>query len=292
MFAVALDTSNELAQALLTHYSFDLGGYSPSELIARWQNLYPLNWLHLAIIEALYQGRYKAISVQQILVLWQRRGQATFHFNVEFENLVCSRFPEIFTVRPNTSKRSRLKKNTNLRQQTYLSPVSAVENNSKSSIPNDTQINSRGEQNKQQQTEEIPSFLHLARRHRQPILENTNNKINSSQNQPITESNSTFIEKPISNLPDKSLSSSTVSQSTSAVATATYTTLETSNRVDSVSPVSTVLAEKQLSHIETDKINHPPIDQFIPENSDRSNSFTSKLKAISTHKVTDGENYE
>lgn len=286
MFAVALDTSNELAQALLTHYSFDLGGYSPSELIARWQNQYPLNWLHLAIIEALYQGRYKAISVQQILVLWQRREQATFHFNVEFENLVCSRFPEIFTVRPNTSKRSKVKKNTHLRQQTYLSPVSAVENHSTSSTTNDTQINRREEDKNQEQTKEIPSFLHIARRHRQAIVENTDNKINSSQNYPNTEFNSTFIEKPINNLPDKPLSSSIVSQSNSAVATATYTDLETANRV---SPASTVLAEKQLSHVETDKINHPPIDQFIPESSDRSNSFTSKLKAISTH--TDGDNY-
>jgi len=286
MFAVDLDTSNELAQALLTHYSFDLGGYSPSELIARWQNQYPINWLHLAIIEALYQGRYKAISVQQILVLWQRREQATFHFNVEFENLVCSRFPEIFTVRPNISTRSKLKHN-NQRQQTYLSPVYVVENNSKSSTNNDVQINSGEEQKKQEQTEEIPSFLHLARRHRQPILESADNKINSYRSNPHTESNSTFIEKPISNSTDKSLSSSAIGQSATAVATPTYTALASSNNV---APVSTMLAEKQLSHLETFKINHPPIDQFIPENCDRSNSFTSKLKAISTHKVTDGEN--
>ena len=83
-----------MAAALLVHYSFDLSGYSASELVNRWQSQYPIDWLHLAVIEALYQGRYKAISVQQILAFWQRRGQAIYHFNMEFERLICSKFPE------------------------------------------------------------------------------------------------------------------------------------------------------------------------------------------------------
>lgn len=87
----------DLAAALLIHYSFDLSGYSASELVNRWQTQYPVNWLHLAVIEALYQGRYKAFSVQQILTFWQRRGQAIFHFNMEFERLICSKFPESLT---------------------------------------------------------------------------------------------------------------------------------------------------------------------------------------------------
>ncbi|MBW4612010.1 MAG: hypothetical protein KME21_01760 [Desmonostoc vinosum HA7617-LM4] len=94
----ALDTAPELAIALLTHYSFDLSGYSANELVERWQTQYPINWLHLAVIEALYQGRYKGVSVQQILVFWQRRGQATYHFNMEFERLICSKFPESLTA--------------------------------------------------------------------------------------------------------------------------------------------------------------------------------------------------
>ncbi len=88
------DTTAELAVELLIHYSFDLSGYSASELMSRWQQRYPDSWVHLAVVEALYQGRYKAISVEQILALWQRRGQAYYHFNMEFERLVCSRFPQ------------------------------------------------------------------------------------------------------------------------------------------------------------------------------------------------------
>ncbi|MBW4635429.1 MAG: hypothetical protein KME30_27115 [Iphinoe sp. HA4291-MV1] len=95
-----MDTSADLAIALLIHYSFDLSGYSASELVDFWQKQYPGNWLHLAVIEALYQGRYKGISVQQILTCWQRRGQAICHFNMEFERLICSKFPKSLTALP------------------------------------------------------------------------------------------------------------------------------------------------------------------------------------------------
>ncbi|MGV0103706.1 hypothetical protein NSTCB13_02331 [Nostoc sp. DSM 114160] len=97
MLTTLPDTSANLAIALLINYSFDLGGYSANELVERWQTQYPLNWLHLAVIEALYQGRYKAVSVQQILVFWQRRDQATYHFNMEFERMICSKFPQNLT---------------------------------------------------------------------------------------------------------------------------------------------------------------------------------------------------
>lgn len=97
MLTTPAKTSAELATNLLIHYSFDLNGYSASELINCWQREYPSDWLHLAVIEALYQGRYKAISVQQILTFWQRRGQVSYHFNMEFERMICSKFPESLT---------------------------------------------------------------------------------------------------------------------------------------------------------------------------------------------------
>jgi hypothetical protein len=100
MFVPKEDTYIDLAIALLTHYSFDLGGYKAEELVMRWRNQFPSNWLHLAVVEALYQGRYKAVSAQQILTMWQRRGQPTFHFNMEFERLICSKFPESLTALP------------------------------------------------------------------------------------------------------------------------------------------------------------------------------------------------
>lgn len=120
-----------LAVSLLTHYSFDLGGYKANELIARWQVQFPLHWLHLAVVEALYQGRYKAISVEQILNIWLRREQASFHFNMEFERLICSKFPQILTAPTSTSQQLPVLPpvpQTNNYQNTYIQN-SRTENN-------------------------------------------------------------------------------------------------------------------------------------------------------------------
>jgi hypothetical protein len=81
---------------LLRYYSFDFDGRSPQTLLQQWADHFPIEWLRLAIIEALYQGRYKAISVEQILRIWQRRQQARPHFNFEFERLICGTLPRKF----------------------------------------------------------------------------------------------------------------------------------------------------------------------------------------------------
>ncbi|AKE66293.1 hypothetical protein MYAER_3965 [Microcystis aeruginosa NIES-2549] len=69
-------------------------GYKAQELIERWLPIYSLNWIRMAILEALYQGRYKVISVEEILKIWHRRGHPTFHFTGEFERLVCKNLPD------------------------------------------------------------------------------------------------------------------------------------------------------------------------------------------------------
>ncbi|MDX2097883.1 MAG: hypothetical protein SFW36_08910 [Leptolyngbyaceae cyanobacterium bins.59] len=51
-------------------------------------------WIRPAVIEALYQGRYKAISVTQLLTFWQRREQPLCHFSHEFERIICSALPK------------------------------------------------------------------------------------------------------------------------------------------------------------------------------------------------------
>jgi hypothetical protein len=81
--------------AILTRYGFELKGYTPLELIEQWLRLYPAKWVRLAVIEALYQGRYKAISVEHILSLWLRRGQPTFHFPYDFERLIFRVLPQL-----------------------------------------------------------------------------------------------------------------------------------------------------------------------------------------------------
>lgn len=74
---------------LLTSYSFEAEDYHPTEaVIAGWLAEFGPVWVSHAITEALYQGRYKVISIDQILKLWQRRGQPIRHFNREFESII------------------------------------------------------------------------------------------------------------------------------------------------------------------------------------------------------------
>jgi len=89
----AKDSEIAEAVALLVHYSFDLEGYTAEELVEQWRQTYPSNWLRLAVIEALYQGRYKGISVSQILAIWQRLSQARSHFTADFERLIVQSLP-------------------------------------------------------------------------------------------------------------------------------------------------------------------------------------------------------
>ncbi|MGB8702568.1 MAG: hypothetical protein WCD18_24405, partial [Thermosynechococcaceae cyanobacterium] len=83
---------------LLTYYSLDTDHYpqsSKSEVLDRWLQAYPEPWVRLALIESLYQGRYKTFSVEQLLALWNRRGQPVHHFSFEFAALVTHDVPRI-----------------------------------------------------------------------------------------------------------------------------------------------------------------------------------------------------
>lgn len=82
----------DLAVKLLKHYGFDLYDQTAEQLVTQLMSRYPSRWIRSAVIEALYQGRYKDVSVKQLLSLWQRRGQPLCHFNHEFERMVCTDF--------------------------------------------------------------------------------------------------------------------------------------------------------------------------------------------------------
>ena len=85
------DAAIDLA-TLLTRFSFDLNGSTAQQLVSYWLSRYPAYWVQFALLEALYQGRYKARSIEQILILWQRRGYPLYHFNHEFERVIRGRF--------------------------------------------------------------------------------------------------------------------------------------------------------------------------------------------------------
>jgi hypothetical protein len=237
MLTTAPNTSADLAATLLAHYSLDLNGYSISELIYQWQTDYPVNWLHLAVIEALYQGRYKAISVQQILSFWQRRGQVIYHFNMEFERLICSQFPESLTataapILSSAQKHSTIEQLTN----SHLSPP-LVEQNLRQSHNTPRQIAGTAEKTKWQGGDErniftSPSFKIEAEQSPRQLAAVASHKLISPES------------------------------------------LELSKKL----PIPTQISAPLPLNTNT---NNPPIGQFTPETSDCSESFTSKLKAIS-----------
>lgn len=85
-----------LAQALslIDSYDFDLKGKDTDKLLQSWLKLYQASWIKMATIEALYLGRYKAISIEQILNVWLRMGSPNPHFTYEFERLICRKLPK------------------------------------------------------------------------------------------------------------------------------------------------------------------------------------------------------
>lgn len=90
-------SSNSETFDLLTYYSFEADRFpqAPTKIkvLDGWLKTYPESWVRLALIESLYQGRYKVFCVEQLLTHWQRRGYPLCHFNHEFEDLVCHDVP-------------------------------------------------------------------------------------------------------------------------------------------------------------------------------------------------------
>lgn len=94
MTELTQDLSLAQARSLMDSYAFDLGRDNAEKLLEYWLDLYHANWIRLATIEALYLGRYKAISIEHILNVWLRIGTPNPHFTYEFERLICRKLPK------------------------------------------------------------------------------------------------------------------------------------------------------------------------------------------------------
>ena len=250
MFTQTSNVTNNLALSLLTHYSFDLGGYNSSELVKYWEKQYPSNWVHLAIIEALYQGRYKAVSVQQILTLWLRRNHPSYHFNLEFERLICNKLPED------------LKWNNSLPP--ALPPVksgSTIQEAMRNYRTSQT-VSSSVERNieKEQNIKAIAELKSIKAQQKPKALPPSSEMVFASSETPTT------------------INRSPASQT--LIETREIEVADSKFMVEEKS--ETPLISKTLAKLLPPARNHPPIEQFTPEKNDTSETFTSKLKAIVT----------
>jgi|GEM_PF-6994017 len=86
------------AIALIKSYSFDTNGNPAEKLVQQWLDHYQGNWVRLAAIEALYLGRYKSVSIEQIMAVWFRIGTPNIHFKGEFERLICRKLPKYLVI--------------------------------------------------------------------------------------------------------------------------------------------------------------------------------------------------
>lgn len=100
MTLTTFSTSIEAQQAavLLEGYRFEVGNHDARQWVSLWLEFYRPVWIRDAVVEALYQGRYKSRSVKQILELWERRGQPVRHATHEFEAAICREFGEVKLV--------------------------------------------------------------------------------------------------------------------------------------------------------------------------------------------------
>lgn len=94
MTELTQDLSLAQARSLIDSYAFDLGRDDAEKLLKYWLDVYHASWIRLATIEALYLGRYKAISIEHILNVWLRLGTPNPHFTYEFERLICRKLPK------------------------------------------------------------------------------------------------------------------------------------------------------------------------------------------------------
>ena len=94
MTELTQDLSLAQAHSLIDSYAFDLGGDDAEQLLESWLDTHHASWIRLATIEALYRGRYKAVSIEQILSVWSRLGTPNTNFTYEFERLICRKLPK------------------------------------------------------------------------------------------------------------------------------------------------------------------------------------------------------
>lgn len=244
---------------LLTHYGFDLGGSNARQLTDVWQSRYAESWVRWAVIEALYQGRYKAVSVEQILQLWQRRQQPCYHFNYEFERLVCHKFPR------DLSQSSRSKSPPD----TTMLPDLPAPSRAASSVPS---------------ISEPPPWVALAEQ-----IQQDGDPVELSQNPAIVPLNNVDYLEPPEVLLDRVarlqagvealIEQATSSLNASNEAMKIKLQSEENKPVESpeaiAEPVADIPADLPLDLSEEV---HPPIHQFMPTPTEA--EFYSKLKAV------------
>ena len=76
-------------------YGLELDDHQVDTLVVSWLQKYDRNWIIKAIVESLYRGRYKIVSVDNILRDWQRLGRPRYNFTPEYEREILQNLPAV-----------------------------------------------------------------------------------------------------------------------------------------------------------------------------------------------------
>ncbi|WP_338442061.1 hypothetical protein VZH09_02910 [Synechococcus elongatus IITB7] len=87
-------TTTKAAVIYLLERYFELSAARAAEVLQNLRARHPEAWIYPATVEAIYQGRYRWVSIAQILSLWQRRGQPNCHYSPDYERLLLGEVPE------------------------------------------------------------------------------------------------------------------------------------------------------------------------------------------------------
>ena len=79
-------------------YGLELDPDRVDVIVATWLKKYDPDWILKAIVESLYRGRYKIVSVENILKDWQRLGNPRYKFTPEYEREILEKIPQVPTL--------------------------------------------------------------------------------------------------------------------------------------------------------------------------------------------------
>jgi hypothetical protein len=87
-------SQSNLIAVIINIYGLALDEQQVEAILATWSQKYDSAWILKAIVESLYRGRYKLVSVDNILKDWQRIGKPRYNFTPEYEREILQKIPK------------------------------------------------------------------------------------------------------------------------------------------------------------------------------------------------------
>jgi hypothetical protein len=95
MPASMIHSQPSLVAIIIKIYGLSVDDHQIESILVTWFQKYDPAWITKALVETLYRGRYKLVSVDNILKDWQRIGKPRYNFTPEYEREILAKIPNI-----------------------------------------------------------------------------------------------------------------------------------------------------------------------------------------------------